>query len=551
MAEFDTSMYGKLFQQGENPMGGTIKTLNELAQGRLLQNQNQLFQQEYKANLAIGKAVQGATGPNGTDWDKAADAVAEDPEASYKAGEFIGTIFKNKGTQLDNKIKQWDLFAKKRALYGSAALSAAQEHGSNVTSDDVATAVERAHRQVISQGLDPDNKDPDMLISVMAGLPKTGPEIEQRLIAMGSSMGASADALDRVVGSFEKQDDGQMLHIFHTNANAPEGQKYNYIGSIQKHPSPDILTSPQESAVPGTAAKITQTRGAAFGLGGGPEAGTMNLIQPQGTVAPPMQPQQAVPPPMAPQQAAAPPAQIAPPAQQASAAPPQQIAPPSAPGAPPPAAHTSPPSGLPRGAILSELPPADQEVLKKIGGAGGQYIDDLQADMSGVQQTLFMTHQLQNILSEWKPGAGTTLKKEIAEVGQFFNLDKELVDKAANGNLADLQKFEKYSLQNAANALRQQLTRQRITNMEFQQYTRALPNIDSDPRAATDIINNIAKLANLKRLEQAQMIKAYNTAKAAGEVFNPLEFENSWVAGLIKHGQISRKVAEDNGYTGK
>jgi hypothetical protein len=110
-------------QQQQNPLamvGQFAGIQNQL-------NQNQLFQQTYRARQAMGPLMQQATDPQSgqVDWDKAATLVATHPETSFMAPEFLNNIAQKKlldaettNAKLEATGKRMDMMA---GIWGAAA----------------------------------------------------------------------------------------------------------------------------------------------------------------------------------------------------------------------------------------------------------------------------------------------------------------------------------------------------------------------------------------------------------------------------------------------
>lgn len=107
----DGNPIGGLYPQPPQP-GANALNLPALLQAASFANQNALFQREFNAKQAVGRAVQGAIRPDGSfDPAAATAAIAANPDAAYAAPEAVGTLLDQRGKQIANSTAAFGLAA--------------------------------------------------------------------------------------------------------------------------------------------------------------------------------------------------------------------------------------------------------------------------------------------------------------------------------------------------------------------------------------------------------------------------------------------------------
>lgn len=165
-------------QQTQNALqGNPLSIIPAMIQARQFQSQQ-----------AVGKAFQGATGPDGSfDPGAAQSAIANDPNAALGAPEATTRLLANRRQNIDNSTAALGLGTANGQAIASAFAPLAQK--SNPTMDDVYSAAALAARQ---------GADPKQISGVIAGI-KPG-NIKQSIGDLANfSMGAGA-ASSRVTG---------------------------------------------------------------------------------------------------------------------------------------------------------------------------------------------------------------------------------------------------------------------------------------------------------------------------------------------------------------
>lgn len=491
MAEIDTGVYNKLIQGPSVPeaLNAFTNMSNSLTHNAYLSTQNAVLGQQFRANKAMGGVMQQAVDPQtGTvDYDKAVTLMAQNPDTAYLAPEFMSKIYANKGQALENKLKEMQLVAARQKLFGDAAGSLLQ-YGEGVTKDKVFPVINDLYRNMVSSGLS-DDKTMDELLNFAAALPDKGPDLNQRLKGIALQGSGAADSLNKVLGSFQTFDVGGRKILGYTN---PVNGAVNYVGQLDMTPTPEQRNAPITTVGPDGSTSVTPRQDA--------------LPMYSGTGAP-----------------------VNVPGAQPGTLPPPAVG--GAPGAPVPTS--------PSGSVMTKLPPETAEWLQGRGKNAVDYAKNLQEEVSGVQTQLQFIQQLKDFSKDFKPGAGAEMLTKLGSLAQAVGMPRETVDRVANGSLAASQAFQKYSVQNTMNVLRQAIGGQgRLTNLEFEQFLHSNPNLDTDPRAIDKILSFSQKLYKIKLAEQ----KGLNDWVKSGHA--PADFPPAWTQTLIKRNVL--RAAQDS-----
>jgi hypothetical protein len=479
-------MYGALLKQ-PNPIEAMTAFTNmssSMTHNALMSTQNAIQQQQFRANKAMGPIMQQSVGEDGVvDYDKAVTLMAQDPATAYLAPEYMMKAFQGKQLQLQNKLSQLDITAKKQALYGNTAGSLLAK-GDSVTRADVAGAMTSLAADMVAGGIW-DDADKDRMITFLSQVPEKGSDINAQMKQVAQKSAGAADSINKVVGSFQTQNVGGQTILGYTN---PINQQFIPIGSLTQTPTPAEMNAPVQSVGPDGTQTTT------------PRVDALPMYTGQGTqinAAPGAQPGMATP-----------------------------GAPPAQPGSAPAAA----PQGVPA-ALVTKLGPETSEWLNALGHNIGAYSKQLNEDTQGIQSQLQMLQQMQDLSAQFKGGAGSSVKMKLAGLAQAVGMPKDTVDQIGLGNYAAAQAFEKYTVQNTMNVLRQAIGGQgRLTNLEFEQFLHSNPNLDTDPRAVQKILAFSQKLYKLKAAEQQGMQAWVKSGHA------PSDFPAAWTAKLVERG---------------
>jgi hypothetical protein len=118
--------------------------------------------------------------------------------------------------------------------------------------------------------------------------------------------------------------------------------------------------------------------------------------------------------------------------------------------------------------------------------------------------------EAKDALSAVKAGGGGETYAKLAQFAQAFGASNELVDKIASGSLPASQEFSKLMVNTTMGQIREQLQgvgASRLSQMEFQSFTKNNPNLETDPRAIEKIFNFWTRLYNRDALEQQELGK--------------------------------------------
>ena len=484
----DTSMYGSLLKQATpiEQMNAFTNMTSSMTHNALMTTQNAIQQQQFRANKAMGPIMQQSVGPDGNvDYDKAVTLMAQNPETAYLAPEYMMKAYQGKALQLANKLSALEITAKKQALYGNTAGSLLAK-GDSVTRKDVADAMTSLGANMIAAGAW-DEADKDLMISFLAKVPESGKDIYPMLKQVTQTAVGAADSLNKVVGSFETQDIGGQKVLGFTN---PINRQFVPVGTLAMTPTPSEMNAPVQSVGPDGTQTVT------------PRVDAMPMYTGQGA--------------------------------QINGAPQAPAQPGMAPPAPGQAPMATPPAAAPKGvppARVTKLGPETSEWLNALGHNIGAYSKQLNEDTQGVQSQLQMLQQMQDLSAQFKGGAGASVKMKLAGLAQAMGMPKDTVDQIGLGDYAAAQAFEKYTVQNTMNVLRQAIGGQgRLTNLEFEQFLHSNPNLDTDPRAVQKILSFSQKLYKLKVAEQQGMSAWVKSGHA------PSDFPAAWTAKLVERG---------------
>jgi hypothetical protein len=91
-------------------------------------------------------------------------------------------------------------------------------------------------------------------------------------------------------------------------------------------------------------------------------------------------------------------------------------------------------------------------------------------------------------MTKFQAGAGKETRLEIAKAAQALGMPDATVNKIAGGDIGAMQEFQKLSVTQAMEALKQAMATDngqggRMTQAEFQQFLKVNPNLSTDPRA--------------------------------------------------------------------
>ena len=109
----------------------------------------------------------------------------------------------------------------------------------------------------------------------------------------------------------------------------------------------------------------------------------------------------------------------------------------------------------------------------------GDYQKDLTTRVASATQNEMRLNEAENLMKEFKPGAGSRTYVDIAQKLQAVGAPQDLVDKVAKGDLSAAQSLNKFIAQTVIQAA----TATPGTAESINRYIRDNPDIGSDPRA--------------------------------------------------------------------
>lgn len=154
----------------------------------------------------------------------------------------------------------------------------------------------------------------------------------------------------------------------------------------------------------------------------------------------------------------------------------------------------------PNAPVVSELPPAKAKMLEKFGEGFDKIQEDLHNDDT-MEQSLGMVEKLLPMIDT---NAGAEVRKKAAEYMRAIGVDKKTVDAVAGGKAGSLdamQAVQSVLLDLATNRMARALAGGgRFTNIEFQSFVNAKPNLAMNPDAIKTLIKHYRRGIALDRV---------------------------------------------------
>lgn len=536
--QIDTSIYA---HQPVDPAGQAFNTITNFAnaQNAVVQAKSNMMQ--LRARQAMGPILQNSVGPDGQiDYNKASVMMAGNPDTAWMAPDFINQAIQRQYTQVET-VK--DQLANATTHYQGigAAASSLLGKGNAVTSKDVMGSM----ADLIGSGI----IDMPTAMSFMKNLPSDGAPLAAYLQQTAARANGAAKTIDVVNSGIQTQGTGGGTTTFQ---NVPSMGINRQLGTTTMTPSPEQLGAPQQYMANGK--QMTDARGNVISL----PSGQAGAYTPVGGAGPTDQ------------------NAITGPANGGGSGGSNPT------GANPIMGAANAPGGASPGQL--QTGPANGPAPAPVGGArntsggvqtgyapGEQQRQEQQGtDWSTYRQTLdnfvgtnrTMMQQLNGAVDAAKqfqmgPGRETMGNLAIAAKG-FSNMLQtmgatpkqlagmnELVSKLAGGDPKDpaalgaMQEFEKVALQNAMLVLRNAIGGQgRLTNLEFEKFEEANPNISLDPNGFTKIVNLLKTITRTSVAEQqaANLWEDKHDQNPAQYPFR--SFRPTWEKELITRGVI-------------
>lgn len=440
--------------------GNLMETLQGAARLQLMGNQNNLFQQTFDAQKAMGPLAQQAVDEHGKfDPDKFSELISQDPRTAFKAPEMLQALAARKLTMTETEGKQLDqaLLVQKSAHTALASILGKP----NPSSDDLYSTAKQFITSV------PAELQPRLAKSVAAMIidaPKADPSEpnfqlnSQRLKewAMGhyGQSGQTLDMLKALAGEIDFKDTGGQQTAVQSR---PGLGTVTTLGGLNKTMEPGAAGAVIPGAGPGGSAAIRSQLG---GTGeptppgttlGGPEASAGDAAQAPGEITP---------------------------------------------------------IGL-------------TEAMKEYSKAGGEgvakYEDAVHETVRNSLPLVQRIGQEMEALQNFQAGPGETTRARLAEVLTAVGLP-DTAKTILRGELKDVHFYESLIAQQAIETLKQALGGQgRITNLEVDAFFRKYPNLSTDPGAIEKVYNFVKQLSG-QYYNQQQSMASFRQLMKAGKL---------------------------------
>lgn len=515
-------------QQPPNPLATAASALQ--LQGMM--NRNQLFQLQTQGQLAVGNIIAQHTDPETgfIDMKGVRAATATNPQAAYNMPTWIKSF-------ADQQISQLDAATKTQA-FTSAALDIHRQFmqtvyhdagGVNISKDKIFAATMDAIHQYDTNPNIPDDLRKQLrtnLLTKVNEMPDKGPALDARvrqLVLEGLPQEKQAEMTIGKPIPIQVGDKTLLLGFDQTT------NEIKNLGYATHGLTPDQATSPVEGAggvqVPRNQTTLGGPRSGLFDPSGNPLVGVggrqggMSLspggegTQPPGAMQPPGAPQ--------------PPGGLAVGGQ----------------GAPNPIiGATAPPT---RGASGAG-PVQPQSIFEKSQtAAGGEYVSALNERVRTGGDIQKQLGEVIPLLDKMRAGGGAEIRTNLARIGQGLGMPDSWVQKIQGGDqsgaLAAAQEFEKFMVQLSTQSLRQAFTGAvgKYTNLEWDAFQKANPNIELDPEASKKIFAFSTRMYNIDKSEQDALAKARQDPK-----FNVNTWQSHWQDELVKRKLIDPAALE-------
>lgn len=180
------------------------------------------------------------------------------------------------------------------------------------------------------------------------------------------------------------------------------------------------------------------------------------------------------------------------------------------------------PPGTYTGAQATPLPkglsPSESATQLGLGKNAEEYEKGVNEEVTISRNLLNRIEEIREGLKNARTGGGSELRVALAKFAQYGGLPTAWVDKMAGGDLGASEELKKLFVQTSVEVLKQSLAGaagSRITNMEFEQFQKNNPNLETDPRAIEKINNFLTRISKMAMDQQQEMVK-FRTSKAKG-----------------------------------
>jgi len=192
------------------------------------------------------------------------------------------------------------------------------------------------------------------------------------------------------------------------------------------------------------------------------------------------------------------------------------------------------------GFVPTGMAPAQQKYQE---GQVEQFVkaeDQINKNLTGASAIQMRIDETVKALKDFKTGPGTPTIMKLAGVARALGME-DMSDRMMGGGkgaFAAAQEFEKLMVPHSMELLRQTLGGQgRITNLEFEKFAAANPNLETDPKALEKIFNFSKKLNDLAKLE-AFSLEEYKKHHREGQ-YSITQFDNEFMNHLVRSKRLS------------
>jgi len=197
-----------------------------------------------------------------------------------------------------------------------------------------------------------------------------------------------------------------------------------------------------------------------------------------------------------------------------------------------------PVQGIPTGQSPQELKYQEQQ-LSQFNEAEKQIQQNARGAVV-VQQRL---DEAVDALKDFKTGPGQETMMKLAGLAKFFGRDDLASSIIGNPGskeaYASAQEFVKLMVPNSLELLRNTLGGQgRITNLEVEQFLKANPNLETDPKAIEKMFNFMKRVGDLAKAEQKAFLSFKRKAEKGGK-YDVSAFDNDWFDYLKEKGELT------------
>ena len=183
--------------------------------------------------------------------------------------------------------------------------------------------------------------------------------------------------------------------------------------------------------------------------------------------------------------------------------------------------------------ILSETQKRSKEL--DITNAG-DYEKNLNNTIAQGRNFMNRLNTSESALDQFQPGMGAGARLQVARAAKSLGMPEDLIKGINAGDIASKQVFQKLAVQQAMEALKQDMQSGRITQAEFQIYKDNLPNIETDPAAIKQLFN-AARQSHAHNVEEQQAYAQYK--KQGGD---PGQWQAQW-SKMQEQQRATNKVA--------